>query len=91
VWRLGELNVGISHHLDTVSPRIQEVKERPVDHPRASGERKVADLLTVVDDEAEVTVAVLVRVSCLGQRQELIVHVDKCLSRCGQFMFLLVG
>src|SRR4029077_1059996 len=70
----------IGDHLDAVAPRIEEVEERPVYEARAGGLGKVAHLGAVVDDQAEMALAIRVRRFGLHQRQKLVAHVDEGLG-----------
>ena len=73
--RLRELDVAVLDDLDVVAPRVSErVAAEDLDAGLAGGgEHRGA----VVDDEAEVALAVGLAVRALGEREELVAHVDE--------------
>src|SRR4029079_994855 len=73
--RLRELDLGVGDELDVVAPRVEERIAAEDLHSRLAGrgEHRVA----VVDDEPEVPRRVLALRAPLGEREELVDHVDE--------------
>ena len=75
--RLRELHVAVVDDLHVVAPRIAERAVRRARHRDARGFERGAHGLLVVDDEAEVPLAVHMRRRVAGKRNELVAHVDE--------------
>src|SRR5262249_26721104 len=75
--RLHELDIAVVDDLDQVAPGVVEVEPpRPVDADAELVEAR-ADGVLAVDDESEVTRLVLHLRPALGERDELVAHVDE--------------
>src|SRR5258708_10955306 len=78
--RLGELDIGVVDHLDTVAPGIEEIKEGPGQQLAARRGDEVAHRRAVVDDDAEMPVLARLLGARFHQGDELITHVDEGLA-----------
>ena len=75
--RLRELHLAVVDDLHVVAPRVVERAVRRARHRDARGFQRSAHRLLVVDDEAEVPLAVDVRRWVARERDELVAHVDE--------------
>src|SRR5947207_10613061 len=77
--RLGELDVRVFDDLDAVSPGIEEIEERALDHRRAGRLGALFDARAIVDDKADMAAldAALLAIRHPRHVDELVAHIDK--------------
>jgi hypothetical protein len=75
--RLGELDVPVFDHLDAVAPGVEEIEAAAREDRDPEPLERLAHGRAVVDHEAEVPVLVRRLRAALGQRDELVAHVDE--------------
>src|SRR5690349_16283623 len=75
--RLGELDVGIFHDHDPIAPRVEKTEKRTRQEAAASFFDPRPHARSVVDDEAEMTAAILMRRRDFHEVDELIAELDE--------------